>query len=85
MAAVARVIWLCTRVRYWPGRGLVYVCPCNYFSYFIFLLISNLGELETVMKTVSNWNSVVQTQSAFDSFYNNQGLQTREIFLPSIN
>ena len=27
MAATARVIWLCACVRYWPGRGLVYVCP----------------------------------------------------------
>ena len=27
MAATARVIWLCVCVRYWPGRGLVYVCP----------------------------------------------------------
>ena len=22
MAATARVIWLCTCVRYWPGRGI---------------------------------------------------------------
>ena len=22
-----RVIWLCACVRYWPGHGLVYVCP----------------------------------------------------------
>ena len=22
-----RVLWLCACVRYWPGRGLVYVCP----------------------------------------------------------
>ena len=27
MAATARVIWLCTCVRYCPDRGLVYVCP----------------------------------------------------------
>ena len=27
MAATARVIWLCVCVRYWSGRGLVYVCP----------------------------------------------------------
>ena len=26
MAATARVIWLCACVRYFPGRGLVYVC-----------------------------------------------------------
>ena len=26
MAATAWVIWLCACVRYWPGRGLVYVC-----------------------------------------------------------
>ena len=26
-AATARVIWLCACVRYWPGCGLVYVCP----------------------------------------------------------
>ena len=26
-AATARVIWLCACVRYWPGRGLLYVCP----------------------------------------------------------
>ena len=26
MAATARVIWLCACVRYWPGRGLEYVC-----------------------------------------------------------
>ena len=27
MTATARVIWLCACVRYWPGRGLVYMCP----------------------------------------------------------
>ena len=27
VAATARVIWLCACERYWPGRGLVYVCP----------------------------------------------------------
>ena len=27
VAATARMIWLCASVRYWPGRGLVYVCP----------------------------------------------------------
>ena len=30
MAATARLIWLCACVRYWPGRGLVYVCPLLY-------------------------------------------------------
>ena len=28
MAAPARVLWLYACVRYWPGRGLVYVCGC---------------------------------------------------------
>ena len=27
MSATAWVIWLCACVSYWPGRGLVYVCP----------------------------------------------------------
>ena len=27
VAATARVIWLCACERYWPSRGLVYVCP----------------------------------------------------------
>ena len=27
VAATAHVIRLCAHVRYWPGRGLVYVCP----------------------------------------------------------
>ena len=27
MTATARAIWLCACVRYWPGRGLVYMCP----------------------------------------------------------
>ena len=27
MATTTRVIWLCACVRYWLGRGLVYVCP----------------------------------------------------------
>ena len=30
VAATARVVWLCACVRYWPGRGLVYVCPLLY-------------------------------------------------------
>ena len=30
MAATARVIWLCACVRYWTGRGLVYVCSLLY-------------------------------------------------------
>ena len=27
MTATVRVIWLCTCVRYWPARRLVYMCP----------------------------------------------------------
>ena len=30
MAATAWVIWLCACVRYWPGRGMVNVCPLLY-------------------------------------------------------
>ena len=26
LSANARMIWLCACVRYWPGRGLAYVC-----------------------------------------------------------
>ena len=26
VAAIARVKWLCACERYWPGRGLVYIC-----------------------------------------------------------
>ena len=75
MAAVARVIWLCACVRYWPGRGLVYVCPCIYFSYFNFLLISNLGELDSGMKTFTQTAILV----SYGSRYNNQGLQRKQL------
>ena len=27
VAATSRLIWLCACMRYWPGRGLVYVAP----------------------------------------------------------
>ena len=79
-----RAIWLCACVRYWPGRGLVYVCSCNYFSFFVFSSISNLGELETVMKAISKWNTMktfTQTpiRLSYDSCYNNQGLQTKQL------
>ena len=30
MAATAWVIWLCACVRYWPGHGMVNVCPLLY-------------------------------------------------------
>ena len=30
VAATARVIWLCACARYWPGCGLVCVCPLPY-------------------------------------------------------
>ena len=81
MAATAWVTWLYACVRYWAGRGLVYVCPCNYFSYFIFLVISNLGKLESGMRTITYGIPVTKfTQTAiclsYDSRYNNQGLQT---------
>jgi len=34
IAAPTRLVWLCTYVRYWPGCGLVYVCPLVYVCTF---------------------------------------------------
>ena len=45
MVAATRMIWLCTCTRYWPGRGLMYVCPL-----FKFVLIS-----ENVIFDVKNY------------------------------
>ena len=29
MSSTSQMIWLCACVRYWPGRGLVQVCPLH--------------------------------------------------------
>ena len=66
MAAIAWVTWLCACVRYWAGRGLVYVCPCNYFSYFIF---------DPGMRYFTQ----TAIRLSYDSRYDNQGLHTKQL------
>ena len=40
MAATAVVIWLCACMRYWPDRGMVYVCPLPYVCFIIWQLLN---------------------------------------------
>ena len=51
MAATARVIWPGACVRYWPGRGLVYVCPLPYVCLILFSLF--LGRTEACKAELS--------------------------------
>ena len=41
-------IWRCASLRYWPGRGLVYVCPL------LFVCVTEMGYFRvTLLKAVS--------------------------------
>ena len=55
--------------------------PATIFHFLLFFL-SNLGELETVMKTISHWQSLSNFAQApmwisYDGCYDNQGLQKK--------
>ena len=55
MVVTARVIWLCACVRYWLGRGLVYVCLAFSWS-------QNL----TPKKTYAEFQSHINFQKALN-------------------
>ena len=74
---------MAVRMREALARPWVGVCVLLQL-FFVFSSISNLGELETVMKTISKWNTMTTFTQAplwlsYDGRYNNQGLQTKQL------
>ena len=66
------------------ARPWVGVCVPLQLFFIFFLSISNLGELETVMKAISKCHALKilkQTPMwlSYDGRYNNQGLQTKQL------